>query len=306
MFFLKGSRVSASARASASRPFFSRRIGLYAGSQVPVKFGAKLYGRSATPTWLSSTSRRALSTIPAASGSRPEPARGAHHPEHLRPEQDRVDLHHGSPTGERNSLAGFDSTTRRRSSSATRTSCSPRGRPTTGMSRRRGVTGLWLPGRLSERPLERPDGLTLITARRSTRAGIHDASGDPDRLPGASASSRGRRRARWSRIVPPVPLRCERRYIGTLAGVLETRRLSASPLASGTPERRELEAQRHATRRRPAFDFEVAEGVGIPAARTTSRTSGSTEHGRHRPIVVDAATTSASSISGHYDDVSWG
>ena len=46
MFFLEGSEVFSFSSSMSFTPFISRRIGLYNGSQIPVVFGAKLYGRA--------------------------------------------------------------------------------------------------------------------------------------------------------------------------------------------------------------------------------------------------------------------
>ena len=45
MFFLEGSETFSFSSSISFIPFFSRRIGLYQGQQVPVRFGTKLYGK---------------------------------------------------------------------------------------------------------------------------------------------------------------------------------------------------------------------------------------------------------------------
>lgn len=45
MFFLEGSEVFSFSSSVSFMPFFSRRIGLFEGAQIPVRFGAKLYGK---------------------------------------------------------------------------------------------------------------------------------------------------------------------------------------------------------------------------------------------------------------------
>jgi hypothetical protein len=45
MFFLEGSEVFSFSSSMSFTPFISRRIGLYNGSQIPVVFGTKLYGK---------------------------------------------------------------------------------------------------------------------------------------------------------------------------------------------------------------------------------------------------------------------
>ena len=45
MFFLEGSETFSFSSSVSFMPFFSRRIGLYQGEQIPVRFGTKLYGK---------------------------------------------------------------------------------------------------------------------------------------------------------------------------------------------------------------------------------------------------------------------
>jgi len=45
MFFLEGSETFNFSSSVSFYPFFSRRVGLYQGQQVPIDFGAKLYGK---------------------------------------------------------------------------------------------------------------------------------------------------------------------------------------------------------------------------------------------------------------------
>ncbi len=45
MFFLEGSETFSFSSSVSFQPFFSRKIGLYQGEQVPILFGAKLYGK---------------------------------------------------------------------------------------------------------------------------------------------------------------------------------------------------------------------------------------------------------------------
>jgi len=53
MFFLEGSETFSFSSSVSFIPFFSRRIGLYGGEPVPVRFGAKLNGKIGNTNWMS-------------------------------------------------------------------------------------------------------------------------------------------------------------------------------------------------------------------------------------------------------------
>ncbi len=105
MFFLEGSETFSFSSSVSFQPFFSRKIGLYQGEQVPILFGAKVCtARSAAPTWpFLDVQTEKFSGLPGRNFLA------------LRLTQDifsesKVGLifTNGSPTGERNTLAGVD------------------------------------------------------------------------------------------------------------------------------------------------------------------------------------------------------
>ena len=110
-FFLEGSEIfnfgtTMAGNGSGFAPFFSRRIGLFEGRQVPISFGAKVFGK------IGDTNLQVLDVRTGASESLGLPAENflvARVSQNILAES-RVGaiFTTGSPTGARNSLAGFD------------------------------------------------------------------------------------------------------------------------------------------------------------------------------------------------------
>ncbi|HSA94703.1 MAG TPA: DUF5916 domain-containing protein, partial [Acidobacteriota bacterium] len=110
-FFLEGSEIfgfgtTMASSGSGFSPFFSRRIGLFEGRPVPVSYGAKVFGK------IGRTNLQVLDVRTAAADDR---GLGAENFLVARVSQNvwaesRIGaiFTSGSPTGERNSLAGFD------------------------------------------------------------------------------------------------------------------------------------------------------------------------------------------------------
>jgi hypothetical protein len=104
MFFLEGSEVFSFSSSMSFTPFISRRIGLYNGSQIPVTFGTKLYGR------IGDTNLAVLDVqtgrFDTTAGQNLLAARIVQNIF----AQSKIGLifTNGSPTGARNSLAGID------------------------------------------------------------------------------------------------------------------------------------------------------------------------------------------------------
>jgi hypothetical protein len=104
MFFLEGSEIFSFSSSISFIPFFSRRIGLYEGEQVPVEFGTKFYGK------LGNTNLAFLDVqtekIPGLPGTNLLAARMTQ--DILSESKVGWILTNGSPTGARNTLAGAD------------------------------------------------------------------------------------------------------------------------------------------------------------------------------------------------------
>ena len=95
MFFLEGSETFNFSSSISFMPFFSRRIGLYEGEQIPVRFGTKLYGKIGNSN---------LSALDVQTGDYPglpgtQHLRRPDDPEHLRRKQGRRDPHQRQPDG---------------------------------------------------------------------------------------------------------------------------------------------------------------------------------------------------------------
>jgi len=104
MFFLEGSETFSFSASVSFQPFFSRKIGLYEGEQVPVLFGGKLYGKiGQTNLAFLDVQTEPFSGLPGRNFLA------------LRVTQDIFSeskvgfiLTNGSPTGERNTVLGAD------------------------------------------------------------------------------------------------------------------------------------------------------------------------------------------------------
>ena len=114
MFFLEGSENFSFSSSISFTPFFSRTVGLYSGTQIPVLFGTKLYGKigSTNLTFLDVQTRDA--TVPDGGGGAPLELPGtnllaARVTQNIFA-QSKVGfiLTNGSQTGEKNSLLGMD------------------------------------------------------------------------------------------------------------------------------------------------------------------------------------------------------
>jgi hypothetical protein len=104
MFFLEGSETFSFSSSVSFQPFFSRKIGLFEGKQVPVLFGGKLYGKiGRTNLAFLDVQTEKFAGLPGRNFLA------------LRVTRDIFDeskvgliLTNGSPVGERNTLAGAD------------------------------------------------------------------------------------------------------------------------------------------------------------------------------------------------------
>jgi len=104
MFFLEGSETFSFSSSVSFMPFFSRRVGLYEGRQVPVLFGTKLYGK------IGDTNLSVLDVQTGAFEGLPSNNLFAARMTQNIFSQSKVGfvLTNGSPTGKRNTLLGAD------------------------------------------------------------------------------------------------------------------------------------------------------------------------------------------------------
>ncbi len=308
MFFLEGSEVFSFSSSVSFTPFFSRRIGLYQGLQVPVTFGAKLYGK------IGATNLAVLDVQTGAfEDSLGNPVAGqnllAARVTRNIFDQSKVGLifTNGSPTGERNSLAGFDFNY---SSSKF-------------LGDKNIMLAAWGVYNWNEREEGRHEGFGFradypndLWNVQTVYAYYGDAL-----APGlgflmrpaiqtafARVAFQPRPRGGWlGRAVRQLYFDASADYYWDLAGTLETRRLNASPFGFRTQGGETLSFSVNSTRDVLPFDFEVAEGVVIPAGpydfvncRLNVGTAG------HRPVVFDAGYNFGRFYSGRYDDVNLG
>jgi hypothetical protein len=261
-FFLEGSQIFNFGTTSSESfaPFFSRRIGLHEGAQVPVIFGAKVFGR------LGRTNLAFLDVLTEKSFSLPRQnfAAGRVYQNILSESKVGIIFTRGSPTGERNSLAGLDFLYQ--------------------TSRFRGdqnfsVGGWYVYNWNAERTgkhqgfgfkVDYPNDLWDVMAMYSYYGDSLD--------PGLGFLPRNGVQA-WSAGINYMPrpqkgvmgrfirqFFCELRfnYYWDLAGGLETRQVSIAPLDFQTESGENFEVEIASNRDVLPYDFEVSDGVVLP------------------------------------------
>ena len=305
MFFLEGSEIFNFSSSVSFRPFFSRTIGLSGGKQIPVLWGAKVYGK------LGRTNLAVLDVQTGDSGGLAGQNFLA-----ARMTQDIFDeskigwiFTNGSPTGAKNSLAGMDfqySTSKF-------------------LGRKNLMLAAWGAYNWNEKTEGRHHGFGFradypndLWNVQTTYAyygealdpghGLHDAERDPDGLrprglPAAAGAGRG-----TGQVRPAVLLQRERRLL------LEARRKprdqarsSSSPSASGPRAASTSPSRSPGTATSCPYDFEVADGVVLKAGDygfTSYQLQFNTAV--HRPWSFEGQYEFGSFYSGHYDNVSLG
>jgi hypothetical protein len=303
MFFLEGSEVFSFSSSVSFMPFFSRRIGLFEGSQIPVRFGAKLYGK------VGNTNLALLDVQTGAYGDLPGRNLLAARMTQNIFAQSKVGwiFTNGSPTGERNSLAGVDFNY---SSSKF-------------LGNKNIMLAAWGAYNWNEREEGRHHGFGFradypndLWNVQTTYAYYGEALD-----PGLGYMMRQGIQTAYARVAfQPRPTKgflgrfvrqfffdASADYYWDLAGELETSRLNASPLSFRTQSGERFGFKINATRDVLPYDFEVSEGVVLPAGPydfTSLEFESSTAS--HRPVVLDASYKFGEFYSGHYDDVNLG
>jgi hypothetical protein len=302
MFFLEGSETFNFSSSISFMPFFSRRIGLFEGEQVPVRFGTKLYGK------IGSTN---ISALDVQTGDFPGlPGRNlfaARMTQNVFAES-KVGwvLTNGSPTGEKNTLAGVDfnySTSR-----------------FTGNKNL--MLAAWMAYNWNEKSgrhhgfglrANYPNNLWNV---ESTYAYYGEAL-DPGlgymmrqsfqtfyvRLAYQPRPERGF----LDNIVRQFFFQTSFDYYWDLSGRLETRRVQFTPLSFQTESGERFEFEVGPNRDVLPYDFEVAEGVILPAGPydfTNYRLSFNTAS--HRFAILDAGYSFGRFYSGRLDERSLG
>ena len=303
MFFLEGSEVFSFSSSISFMPFFSRRIGLFEGSQIPVRFGTKLYGK------IGNTNLAVLDVQTGAHGDLPGNNLLAARMTQNIFAQSKIGwiFTNGSPTGERNSLAGVDFNY---SSSKF-------------LGDKNIMLAAWGAYNWNEREEGRHHGFGFradypndLWNVQTTYAYYGEALD-----PGLGYMMRQGIQTAFARVAfQPRPTggvlgRLVRQfffdasadYYWDLSGNLETSRINASPLGFRTQSGERFAFSVVANRDVLPYDFEVAEGVVLPAGSygfTSCQLDASTAS--HRSIVVDAGYNFGEFYSGRYDDVNLG
>ena len=180
MFFLEGSETFNFSASVSFQPFFSRKIGLFQGEQVPLLFGAKVYGKS-RPDQPGVPGRADRKILRAAGAQLPGPAPD---PRHLQRKQGGLHPDQRQPVG-RTQHPARGRFPLRHVAFSRQQELQPR--RLGGLQLERKDRGqpcrLRFPRQLPQRPLGHPEHLRLL--RRSARpgTGFHAAPGHPDRLP---------------------------------------------------------------------------------------------------------------------------
>ncbi len=297
MFFLEGSETFSFSSSISFMPFFSRRIGLFEGEQVPVRFGAKLYGK------IGNTNISALDVqtgdYPGLPGTNLFAARMTQNI--LAESKVGWILTNGSPTGEPNTLAGIDfnySTSRF-------------------AGNKNLMLAAWGAYNWNENP-GRHHGFGLranypndLWNVESTYAYYGEAL-----EPGIGYMMRQSfqtffvrlayqprpERGFFENVVRQFFFQTSFDYYWDLSGRLETRRLQFTPLSFQTESGERLAFEVSPTRDILPYDFEVAPGVILPAGPydfTNYQISVNTAS--HRFAVLDAGYGFGGFYSGHLD-----
>ncbi len=303
MFFLEGSETFNFSSSISFRPFFSRRIGLYEGEQVPVLFGTKLYGK------IGQTNLSVLDVQTKKYGELPSTNFFA-----ARMTQDifaesKVGwiFTNGSPTGEKNTLAGADF---QYSSSKF-------------MENKNIMLAAWAAYNWNEKEEGRHHGFGFradypndLWNIQSTYA-YYGESLDPGmgfmlRQGIQTAYARVSFQPRpqdglLGRLVRQFFFQASGDYYWDLAGKLETRRLELTPFSLNTESGERLGFEVVSNYDVLPYDFEVAEGVILPAGPydfTGYRLNLNTAN--YRSAIFDLNYNFGQFYSGHYDDVNIG
>jgi hypothetical protein len=300
MFFLEGSEVFSFSSSISFTPFFSRTIGLFQGEQVPVLFGAKVYGK------VGNTNLAFLDVQTGDSGDLPGRNLLAARMTQNIFAQSKVGwiFTNGSPTGEKNSLAGVDFNY---SSSKF-------------LGDKNIMLAAWGAYNWNEREEGRHHGFGFradypndLWSVQTTYAYYGEALD-----PGLGYMMRRGIQTGYVRVAyQPRPAdgflgRFVRQfffdasadYYWDLSGDLETSKLEFSPMSFRTESGEQIETSVEIHRDILPFDFEVAEGVVLPAGPydfTNFKVEASTA--AHRPVAAEVNYDFGEFYSGRYDNV---
>jgi len=303
MFFLEGSDIFSFASTESFTPFFSRRIGLVNGRQAPITFGAKVYGK------IGDTNLAVLDVRTDRFGEFAGRNFFAARMSQNILEESRIGwiFTNGSPTGEKNSLAGADFTYQTSRFSGTRNFSASGWYAYNWNERKQGrhqgygfrldyPNDLWDIGTSYAYYGDSLDpGLGFVP-----RNGIQTAYGHISFRPRPQKGFLGR-------FVRQFFFEFSGDYYWDLAGNLETRKLFMAPLNLETQGGEHIEFNINPNRDVLPYDFELSEGVVLPAGPydfTNYNIEFSTAG--FRPVVADLEWRFGNFYSGRYDDAELG
>jgi hypothetical protein len=299
MFFLEGSETFSFSSSVSFTPFFSRRIGLAEGKQIPVLFGTKLYGK------VGNTNLSFLDVVTGAYGDQPGRNYLAGRVTQNIFAQSKVGLifTDGSPNGEKNSLIGADFNY---SSSDF-------------LGDKNIMLAAWAAYNWNERKDGRHHGFGFranypndLWNVQTTYAYYGEALD-----PGIGYMMRQGIQTAYARAAfQPRPaggflgsfvrqffFSFSGDYYWDLGGELETRMLDFTPLGFQTESGESLSFNLKVTRDVLPYDFEVSEGIVLASGSydySNARISLSTSN--RRPVSGSVNYTFGQFYSGHYDD----
>ena len=303
MFFLEGSDIFSFGSSESFTPFFSRRIGLVNGRPAPITFGAKVYGK------IGNTNLAVLDVRTDRFGELSRRNFFAARMSQNILEESKIGwiFTNGSPTGEKNSLAGTDFTYQTSRFAGARNF----------------LASCWYAYNWNERKqgrhqgygfrLDYPNDLWDIGASYAyygdaldpglgfiPRNGIQTAFGRVSFQPRPEKGFLGR-------FVRQFFFEFMGDYYWDLAGNLETRELFIAPLNLETQSGEHIESSINLNRDVLPYDFELSEGVILPAGPYdfTNFTIEFNTAG-FRPVAGELEWRFGGFYSGHYDNVELG
>lgn len=302
MFFLEGSETLSFSSSVSFIPFFSRKIGLYEGRQVPVNFGTKVYGKvGRTNLAILDVQTGRLDALP---GRNMLAARMTQ--DVFAESKIGWIFTNGSPTRERNSLAGVDfnyATSKFAGNKNLRLAAWAAynwNEKTEGAHHGFGFRANYPNDLLDIQTTYAYYGKALDPGLGFMfRQGIQTAFGRISLQPRPRAGFLGR-------TVRQFFFDLSGDFYWDLAGRLETSTVQLAPLSLQTASGERLGFEITANRDVLPGAFEIARGVILPAGAydfTSFQLSGGSA--AHRPAVLSATYRFGEFYSGHYDDVTF-
>ncbi len=309
-FFLEGSDIfNFGGGGENFLPFFSRRIGLYEETQIPVAYGAKLFGKLGnTSLSFLDVGTRSFSDKSLSLSLPFENLMAARVYQNVLSESTvGVIFTNGSPTGAKNTLAGFDLTYK----------------TSRLMGDQNFLAGAWYVYNWNEVAtgeheaygvrLDYPNDLWDVNAGYSRygdslapglgflqRGGVQTSYLGIDYQPRPEKGLIGR-------LVRQFFFQLELSYYWDLSGRLETREIFTAPINLETESGEHIEFNVIPSRDVLPYDFEIARGVVIPkGAYNFTNYRAEFNSAAFRPWTVDVSWRFGQFYSGHYDDLEAG